>query len=103
MTASAIIPGRVLKNEVEAVDVLPCRASRARDVGAGAAEMSRGTIRAADSLMVGVRFAPPVSSAINGNGTSAVMTASPRIRVKRGNDRTPVTLIEVPLDQRRTR
>ena len=98
-TASAIIPGRDLINEVELVDELPWRASRARDGGTGAAETSRATISVADCLMLGVRFALPGSPATAGSGTSAVMALNPTIRISRVLNHTPLTLIEILPDQ----
>jgi len=94
MIASAIIPGRDLKKDVEFVDALPCRASRAPDGRAGAAATSFATICAAAWRML-VRLALPESSAATGNGTSAMMTTIQTNRILRLHDRAIQTLIEI--------
>ena len=92
MTASAIIPGRDLKKEVDAVEVLPWRAARGGEGRIGVVDTSRATICAADSRMV-VRLALPGSRAAAGNGTSVMMATIQTNRIALLHERAIQTLI----------
>ena len=96
-TLNAMIPGRVLKNDVEPVGADPWRAARTRLVGPGVAATSRATICAADAAIVGDGvLAVPPSPATAGSGTSDVMTTSKTDRAMCQPDFVRRNLIEKP-------
>src|SRR5262245_19208327 len=102
MIASAIIPGRDLKKDVEFVDGLPWRAASGGAGGAGGAKPARAAIRSAESRRL-VRLALPGSPAAAGNGTSAMMTTIQTNRIALLHGRAIQTLIRDPPNPARTR